>query len=47
MAKRKTLKEFRSLETQVRNGVPMVMLVTRDSKGRFVDTASVSALTGR
>jgi hypothetical protein len=46
MAKR-NLPEFRSLETQVRQGIPMVMLVTRDSKGRFVDTASVSALTGR
>ena len=47
MAKRKSLPEFRSLETQVRRGIPMVMLVTRDSKGRFVDTASVSALTGK
>jgi hypothetical protein len=40
-------KQFRTLGIQVRNGVPFVMLVTRDSKGRFVDTASVSALTGR
>lgn len=39
------MKQFRSLETQVRNGIPFVMLVTRDEKGRFVDTASVSALT--
>lgn len=46
MAK-KNLPQYRTLETQVRQGVPMVMLVTRDSKGRFVDTASVSALTGR
>jgi hypothetical protein len=39
------MKQFRTFETQVRNGVPRVMLVTRDEKGRFVDTASVSALT--
>lgn len=41
------MKQFRTLETQVRNGVPLVMLVTRDEKGRFVDTASVSALTSK
>lgn len=41
------MKQFRTLETQVRKGVPFVMVVTRDEKGRFVDTASVSALTKR
>jgi hypothetical protein len=43
----KTLKEYRSLETQVRNGIPRVFAVTRDEKGHFVDTVSVSALTGK
>ena len=46
MAKR-NLPQYRSLETQIRNGLPFNMIVTRDSKGRFVDTVSVSALTGR
>lgn len=39
------MKQFRTLETQVRQGIPFVFVVTRDEKGRFVDTASVSALT--
>jgi len=39
------MKQFRTLETQVRQGVPLVFVVTRDEKGRFVDTVSVSALT--
>lgn len=47
MAKTKKVTYYRTLETQPRNGVPRVMLVTRDNKGRFVDTASVSAFTGR
>jgi hypothetical protein len=41
------MKEFRSLEKQVRNGKVVRMVVTRDSQGRFVDTVSLTALTGR
>jgi hypothetical protein len=40
-------KQYRTLEMQVRTGIPRVMAVTRDEKGRFVDTVSVSALTGK
>ena len=40
-------KQYRTLELQTRTGIPRVMAVTRDAKGRFVDTVSVSALTGK
>ena len=41
------MKEFRSLEKQVRNGKTVRMVVTRNEKGQFVDTVSLTALTGR
>ena len=41
------MKEFRSLEKQVRNGKIVRMVVTRNEKGQFVDTVSLTALTGR
>jgi hypothetical protein len=43
----KVMKEYRSLEKQPRNGKIVRMVVTRDEKGRFVDTVSLTALTGR